>query len=63
MQKDKNSPKINILSRWFGDGKTTYMIIIIATFFLIIAGVFLNRKLEHTKFELESCRSSCSSSN
>ena len=53
--------KPNILSRWFGSHTNAFVIIIITTILLVIAGIFLHKKLQHTKFELESCRSSCSS--
>lgn len=60
MVRDKKPKKPNTLSRWFGNQKTSYIIIIIVTILLVIAGFFLHRKLQNTKLELESCRSSCS---
>jgi hypothetical protein len=59
---DKNKTKnVNIFSRWFGGYPTFIMLAIIATILLCISGFFLYRKLAHTKMDLESCRSSCSS--
>jgi cytochrome b subunit of formate dehydrogenase len=61
MSKNKEIQKTNTLSRWFGDHKTAWSIISVATFLLIISGIFMYKKLHNTKIELESCRSSCSS--
>ena len=62
MSKNKNPQKINTLSRWFGDNKTAWIVISVSTLLLVITGIFLYKKLYNTKIELESCRSSCSSS-
>jgi cytochrome b subunit of formate dehydrogenase len=53
--------KTNIFVKCLGSQGTAYIVVIIATILLLIAGFFLYRKLQTTKFELESCRSSCSS--
>jgi len=59
VQKEK---KPNKYSRWFGSHTSAFLIIIIATILLTIAGIFLYKNLKNTKVALESCRSSCSSS-
>jgi cytochrome b subunit of formate dehydrogenase len=61
MVQNKSPQQTNTLSRWFGSQAVAYLVIAIATILLAVAGIFLYRKLQHTKFELESCRSSCSS--
>lgn len=53
--------KTNKLSRLFGSRPIVYITIIIATILLLLLGIFLYRKLLSTQFELESCKSSCSS--
>lgn len=55
-----NEPEINRISRLIGDKQHSYTIIIISTVILGIAGISLYAKLQNTKLELESCRSSCS---
>ena len=57
----KNSEKNpNRFARWFGSNFVAYSTIAVATIILLIAGIFLYKKLEYTKSELKSCRSSCS---
>lgn len=62
MAQNKKLKKMNNMSRWLGSNQIVYIIIIIATILLLIFGFFLYKKLYNTKIQLESCRSSCSSS-
>jgi len=61
MAKNNRHATVNTMSRWFGDNKSAYIAIIILTILLVITGIILYKRLQNTKFELESCRSSCSS--
>lgn len=54
--------EMNKLSRWFGSHTASYIIIFVASIALFGAAITLYMSLKNTRNELQSCRSSCSSS-
>ena len=60
MFRDKQEKKVNIFSRWLGSENIGYNLIIVFILILLLCGFLLNRDLQNTKIELESCKSTCS---
>lgn len=60
MLRESDPKKLNFLTRVFGGHVISIIIILILTIIVFIAGIFLYKNLRNTKFELESCLSSCS---
>ena len=57
----KTRQQTPFLLKCVGQQNIVYIVTFIGVVILLLGGIFLYRKLNHTKLELESCQSNCSS--
>ena len=62
MLRENEPKKLNFWTRVLGKHTTAILLIVILSIIAFIAGIFLYKNLLNTKFQLESCISSCSNS-